>query len=74
MKTLYQKIIIFLKLTINPTWIERRDNLLKGGNTDKNKQVPNITPHCCVSLETFTPNLNVEIGRGSVINKWLLLD
>ena len=65
MKTLYQKIIIFLKLTINPTWIERRDNLLKGGNTDKNKQVPNITPDCC---------LNAEIVRGSVVNEWLLLD
>ena len=50
---------MFLKITINPTWIEE-DKLLKNDNIGgKKKWVSNIRPDCGVSPETSLVNLNI---------------
>ena len=46
----------------NKSNLNRRDKLLKKGNTgDKEKRVSNIRPDCGVSPETSSPQLNIEI-------------
>ena len=45
-----------------------RDKLLTSDNTDKEKQVSNIRHDCGVSLETYSPKLNIEIVGDSMIN------
>ena len=48
--------------------MNRRDRLLKNDNTDKEKQVSNISSDCGVSPETSSPKLKIGIVSNSMIS------